>query len=76
MKNWSRRGVSQHITNEGAVNTAPNFKIKKTDKGEVPVSHLEPLNKTVRWNSNEFSYVRNMKPLSRRKHRRGAPSGY
>ena len=64
------------LQSEGAVNTAPNFKIKKTDKGEVPVSHLEPLNKTVRWNSNEFQYVRNMRPLSRRKHRQGAPSGY
>jgi len=76
MKNWSQRG-NKGERNEGVVNTRANLKLKKTDHGEVEVSHLEPLNKATRWIPNRFANIPQSKVGSgRRKHRRGNPSGY
>lgn len=76
MKNWSLRG-NKGERNDGTVNTRANLKLKKTDKGEIEVSHLEPLGKAVRWVPNYWTHIPQSKVGSgRRKHRRGNPSGY
>jgi len=75
MKNWSQRG-NKGERNDGTVNTRANLKLKKTDKGEIEVSHLEPLGKAVRWVPNFWSHIGKSTAPGRRKHRRGNPSGY